>query len=248
MRFWASGHWRPLVWQTTTDVSEVSAQSAVGLLEDGTSESRSEDGTSESRSKVKIKVKVTLRPTVSQPVRLGVRRPSGIRDQFLFILEIFFRLIRVCYFVTPSLTRGQVCNLLLLLVLASAVPRYSRPYLTVPILETPPTWRTRTPYFYPPGTGWPRYTPVHWVPFPSPLTTRMATVEAFYFASNLESHVPEQSDLHIQPLSEVRAPTHPHVSRVPTASSDTSSHPGAVLGLLVSTSNSEVVRSILRHP
>jgi hypothetical protein len=28
----------------------------------------------------------------------------------------------VCYFVASSLTRGQVCNLLLLLVLASAVP------------------------------------------------------------------------------------------------------------------------------
>jgi hypothetical protein len=32
------------------------------------------------------KVKVTLRPTIS----LGVRRPSGTRDQFYFLLEIFF--------------------------------------------------------------------------------------------------------------------------------------------------------------
>jgi hypothetical protein len=39
---------------------------------------------------VEVKVKVTLRPTVSRPVRLGVRRPSGIRDQFFFLLEIFF--------------------------------------------------------------------------------------------------------------------------------------------------------------
>jgi hypothetical protein len=52
----------------------------------------------------------------------GVRRPSGTRDQFFFLLEIFFRQLRVCYFVTPSLTRGRVCNLLLLLVLASAAP------------------------------------------------------------------------------------------------------------------------------
>jgi hypothetical protein len=44
------------------------------------------------------------------------------RSQFLFLLEIFFRQLRVCYFVVPSLTRGRVCNLLLLLVLASAVP------------------------------------------------------------------------------------------------------------------------------
>jgi hypothetical protein len=34
----------------------------------------------------------------------------------IFLLEIFFRQLRVCYFVAPSLTRGRVCNLLLLLV------------------------------------------------------------------------------------------------------------------------------------
>jgi hypothetical protein len=39
---------------------------------------------------VHVEVKVTLRPTISRPVRLGVRRPSGIRDQFFFLLEIFF--------------------------------------------------------------------------------------------------------------------------------------------------------------
>jgi hypothetical protein len=69
-----------------------------------------------------VKVKVILRPTVSRPVRPGVRRPSGTLDQFFFLLEIFFRQFLVCYFVAPSLTRGRVCNLLLLLVLASAVP------------------------------------------------------------------------------------------------------------------------------
>jgi hypothetical protein len=51
------------------------------------------------------------------------------------------------------------------------VPQNSRPYLTVSS-ETPPTWRARFPYVYPPGTGWPSYTPGHWVPFLSPLTTR----------------------------------------------------------------------------
>jgi hypothetical protein len=95
-------------------------------------------------------------------------------DQFFFLLEIFLRHLRVCYFVTPSLTRGGICNLLLLLVLASAVPRDWRPYFIVPILETPPTWRVWSPYLYHPGTGWPKYTPGHWVPFPSPLTTRRA--------------------------------------------------------------------------
>jgi hypothetical protein len=71
---------------------------------------------------LKVKVKVTLPPTVSRPVHLGVRRPSGTRDQFFFLLGILFRQLRVCYSVVPSLTRGRVCNLLLLLVLASAVP------------------------------------------------------------------------------------------------------------------------------
>jgi hypothetical protein len=43
------------------------------------------------------------------------------RDQFFFLLDIFFRQVRDCYFVLPSLTRGRVCNLLLLLGLASVV-------------------------------------------------------------------------------------------------------------------------------
>jgi hypothetical protein len=33
-------------------------------------------------------------------------------------------------------------------------------------------WRARSLYLYCPGTGWPSYTPGHWVPFLSPLTTR----------------------------------------------------------------------------
>jgi hypothetical protein len=128
-------------------------------------------------------------------VLLGVRHPSGTRDQFFFLLEILFKQLRVCYFVILSLTRRRVCNLLLLLVLASAVParvcvpRDSRPYFIVPILETSPTWKARFPYLYLLGTGWPRYTPGHWVPFPSPLTTRRATVEVFYPASIRENRI-----------------------------------------------------------
>jgi hypothetical protein len=59
-----------------------------------------------------VEVKVTLQPTVSQPVSLGVRRPSGTRDQFFFLLEIPFRHLPFCNFVAPFLTRGRVCNLL----------------------------------------------------------------------------------------------------------------------------------------
>jgi hypothetical protein len=61
---------------------------------------------------VEVEVEVNLRPTVSRPVCLGVRRPSGAHDQFFFLLEISFRQLRVCYFEAPSLTRGLICNLL----------------------------------------------------------------------------------------------------------------------------------------
>jgi hypothetical protein len=52
-----------------------------------------------------------------------------------------------------------------------------------PRFETPPTWRARSPYLYPPRKGWPSYTSSHWDPFSSPPTTRRATVEVFDPAS-----------------------------------------------------------------
>jgi hypothetical protein len=64
-----------------------------------------------------VEFEVSLRPTVSRPVSLGVRRPSGTSDQFFFLLEISFRQLRVCYFLAPCLTRGRVCILLVQLLM-----------------------------------------------------------------------------------------------------------------------------------
>jgi hypothetical protein len=60
----------------------------------------------------KVKVKVILRPTVSRPVCLGIKHPSGAYDQiFVTVGQLL-----VCSCGALSLTRGRVCRLQLLLV------------------------------------------------------------------------------------------------------------------------------------
>jgi hypothetical protein len=76
------------------------------------------------------------------------------RDQLFFLFQIFLRQLRVCYFMAPSLTRRRVCNLLLLLGLASAVPLGSESRVTQDqillsrFLRLPSTWRARFPCLY----------------------------------------------------------------------------------------------------
>jgi hypothetical protein len=60
---------------------------------------------------------VTLRPTVSRPVNLGVKHPSENQEQIFIIV----RHLRVCWCGAPSLKRERVCLLQLLLALASTV-------------------------------------------------------------------------------------------------------------------------------
>jgi hypothetical protein len=115
------------------------------------------------------KVEVNLQSTVSRPVCLGVRRPSGTCDQFFFLLEISFKQLRVCYFVAPSLMRGRVCNSLYnffwalpeqLLLDRSPAELTATFYC---FIWDSPNLEGQVPNLYPPGTGWPSYTPRHWV-------------------------------------------------------------------------------------
>jgi hypothetical protein len=86
--------------------------------------------TIELNSLFKVKVKVTLRLTVSQSVsKSWCRAPSGSHDQIFIIVWQ----LGSCFFGAPSLTRGRVCLLYMLLALTSAVFLWSKT-LELPII------------------------------------------------------------------------------------------------------------------
>jgi hypothetical protein len=67
-------------------------------------------------SSSQVRVKSVLRPTVVRPVWLGVKPPTGDQDHNFCCHTAAFLFMGV-----PSLTRGRVCHLRLLLAFASAV-------------------------------------------------------------------------------------------------------------------------------
>jgi hypothetical protein len=81
--------------------------------------------------------------------------------------------------VASSLTRGWLCRLQLLLVLASAFilrfeSRMIHDHSLLSHIRDSPNLEARSPYLYPSGTGWPRALDL----FPSPFTTCRVRVEA----------------------------------------------------------------------
>jgi hypothetical protein len=94
--------------------------------------------------------------------------PSPLRTT----THIFFQLNTVyCSpYVTSSLTRGWVCRLQLQLALARAVILGSESlgihdHILLSQTRDSKTWRARSPYLYPPGTGWPIIPPGTGFPF-----------------------------------------------------------------------------------
>jgi hypothetical protein len=111
-----------------------------------------------------IEVEVMLQPTVSRTMYLGV----GLQ------IIVFCPTMAGFLIWAPSLTRGWVCNLLvqLLLGLARAVTlgsKFRRTHGHILLSHL----RLQVPV-YPPGTGWPSYTPGHSVLFSSPLAAHRA--------------------------------------------------------------------------
>jgi hypothetical protein len=120
------------------------------------------------------KFEVTLRLTVCQSVCLDIEHPRGTCDQIL--LPVGMLLSEICSLVSVGRPlwredESAICNV----ITQWSESLRTHNHILLSLLR-PPTWRARFPYLYPPGTGWPSYTPGNWVPFTSSLTTRRSDV------------------------------------------------------------------------
>jgi hypothetical protein len=105
-----------------------------------------------------LSLSLILRPTVSRPICLGIKQPSGAYDQIF----ITVRELRVCWYGAFSLTRGRVCRLQLLLALANAVifgseSRGTRDHILPSqirdfLISSPPTTRRATVEVFDPAS------------------------------------------------------------------------------------------------
>jgi hypothetical protein len=117
--------------------------------------------------------------SVSQSVCLGVKPTLGLVIRYDFLSE------RCCVKVSVLFLWGALSderNGLLFEV--CTITQWSescrtRNHTLLSHLRLPSTRGARFKYLYLQGTGWPSYTPGHWAPFTSPLTTHRATVEIF---------------------------------------------------------------------
>jgi hypothetical protein len=116
--------------------------------------------------------------SVSQSVCLGVESTLGLVTRYYFLSEGCYLKFAVLFLWGALSDERTGLNFA---VQSLDAPSHAEPlpYFAVSS-ETPPTLRARFPYLYPPGTGWPSYTPGLWVPFTSPLTTPRVTVEVFW--------------------------------------------------------------------